>query len=73
VFLLDQSEIGPPIIGPIPISFGPVIGPVNPGRFRHVLPEKRQIVRPTREKYGKMPGFGLFHGGLISVRFYEKT
>jgi hypothetical protein len=50
------------------VSFGPVVGPVNPGRFRHVSPEKRQIVRPTREKYGKMPGFGLFDGGLISVR-----
>ena len=35
--------------GPIQVSFGPVIGPINPGSFRHVLPEKRQIVRPTRE------------------------
>ena len=52
----------------IPGPFGPVIGPVNPGRFRHVLPEKRQIVRPTREKYGKLPGFGPFDRGLISVR-----
>ena len=26
----------------------------------------RQIVRPTREKYGKMPGFGPFERGLIS-------
>jgi hypothetical protein len=52
----------------IRVLFGPVIGPVNPGRFRHALPEKRRIVRPTREKYGKMSGFGLFDVGLISVR-----
>jgi len=56
------------ICGPILVSIGPVIGPVNPGRFRHVLPEKRQIVLPTREKYRKMPRFGLFGLGLTSVR-----
>jgi len=31
------------------VSIGPVIGPINPGMFRHDLREKRQIVRPTRE------------------------
>ena len=28
----------------------------------------RQIVHSTREKYGKLPGFGPFDRGLISVR-----
>jgi hypothetical protein len=50
------------------VLFGPVIGPVNPGIIRHVCRYVRQIVRPTREKYGKMPGFGPFDRGLISVR-----
>ena len=32
-----------------------------------VCGEKRQIVRPTSEKYGILPGFGLFDWGLISL------
>jgi len=30
--------------------------------------EKRQIVRPVREAFGILSGFGLFEWGLIGVR-----
>ena len=49
------------------------LGRYIPAYSGMVCREKRQIVRPTRENYGKMPGFGLSFDRLISVRFYEKT
>ncbi len=32
------NDAGPLAVGPLLVSIGPVIGPVNPGMFRHVLP-----------------------------------
>jgi len=37
------------------VSSGPVSVSINPGIFRHDLRERRQIVRPTSEKYGILP------------------
>ena len=47
---------------------GPTLGRKIPADSGMIRGKVRQIVRPTREKCGKMPGFGLFGGGLISVR-----
>ena len=49
-----------------PCRFGPVIGPRNPGKFRHDLRKTRQMVRPTSENHHIFPGFGLLDWGLRS-------
>jgi hypothetical protein len=53
--------------GSIQVSTGPVSVSINPCIFRHDLRKKRQIVRPTIENHGILPGFGLFYDRLISL------
>jgi hypothetical protein len=48
--------------------FGPVIGPVNPGVFRHVCWKGAADRASYLQECGELPGFGQFDGGLISVR-----
>jgi len=42
-------------VGPIRVSTGPVRVSINPGMFCR---QERQIVRPTGENHGILPGFG---------------